>query len=73
MMRVLRGDCLSCQRLGVCSETNEEKVRLSYTCDLFTGAPEPVYLARLEMMRKFGESMAIKGMLNRPVEVEEEP
>lgn len=57
------GDCLSCQMLGVCSLTDLEKVRSSYTCVFFRGVPEPMFLARVEMMKQFGETMAIKAML----------
>ena len=66
------GDCLSCQSLGVCSRTDLEKVRSSYTCELFSGASEPVYIARLEMMKRFGEVSAITAMLNRVAEPTEE-
>lgn len=65
------GDCLSCQRLAVCSATNVRRVQDSYTCEFFVGAPEPVYLARLESIRKFGEA-AVEAMLTRPPVVEEQ-
>jgi hypothetical protein len=67
------GDCLSCQRLGVCSATNAELVRNSFTCEFFVGVLEPVYLARVEMMKRFGEVVAITAMLNRQSAEEEQP
>jgi hypothetical protein len=58
-----RGECLACAKLGACRETNEERILQSYTCTLFEGVPEPVYLARLTTMTKYGEHMAIRAML----------
>jgi hypothetical protein len=33
---------------------------------------EPVYLARAQMMEKFGEELAVKAMLEKPEERQEE-
>ena len=60
-----RGDCLSCQTLGVCSLTSYERVRDSFTCDFFHGASEPEYVARLEAIARFGEPLAIQAMLKQ--------
>jgi hypothetical protein len=69
---MVKGDCLACQRLGVCSATNPELVRNSFTCEFFAGAPEPEYLARMEMIQRFGEDMAVLAMMNRSREVDAE-
>ena len=67
-----RGDCLSCRRVGTCSETNEEKVKNSFTCQLFEGVLEAEYLARIDTMKKYGEHQAVRALLNRPEEPREE-
>lgn len=67
------GDCMSCQMLGVCSRTSYDKVWGGYTCEFFKGVAEPVYLARMEAMRKFGSVQAITAMLNRSKDVDEQP
>lgn len=64
-MSDLHGDCLACQKLSTCTETSVEKVRTSYTCPLFEEVPEPVFLARWEMMQKHGEEIAIEAMLEK--------
>lgn len=66
------GDCLSCGELSNCGDTSIEKVQQSYTCGKFSGVEEPVYLARLEAIRRFGDRSAIMAMLNK-VKVTEEP
>lgn len=65
---ILKGDCLSCTRVSSCSVTSAEKVRGGFTCQIFEGVPEPEYVARLEMIRKYGEQQAVQAMLDRPVE-----
>lgn len=62
----LRGECLACSKISSCSETSVEKVRTSYTCSLFKEVPEPVYLARIRMMRQYGDIVAIEAMMDRP-------
>lgn len=64
-----KGDCLSCKRVGACLGTDEEKVRDGFTCQLFEGVLEAEYLARIDMMKKYGEQQAIRAMLNRPIEL----
>lgn len=61
-----KGDCLSCKKVTSCTGTDSEKVRLGFTCQLFEGILEAEYLARIDMMKKYGETQAIKAMLNRP-------
>jgi hypothetical protein len=68
----MKGDCLSCSRLGNCAETSVEKVLSDFTCVLYEPVEEPVYLARAQMMEKFGEALAVQAMLERPEEPQEE-
>lgn len=68
---VLKGDCLSCSKVSSCSATSVEKIIEGFTCQLFEGVPEPEYIARLEMIQKYGEQ-TIQAMLNRPVSKGEE-
>lgn len=68
----MRGDCLSCSRLGNCAQTSVEKVLADFTCVLYEPVEEPVYLARAQMMEKFGEELAVKAMLEKPEERQEE-
>lgn len=67
-----KGDCLSCTKVGSCTGTDVEKVRWGFTCQLFEGIPEAEYLARIDMMKKYGETQAIRAMLNRPEDNGEE-
>jgi hypothetical protein len=68
----LGGDCLTCTRLGECSETSPDKIKTSYVCSLFRPVPEPVYMARHVMMETYGEDAAIAAMLDRPEEPDPE-
>jgi hypothetical protein len=72
MLPVIRGDCLTCVHLSTCNETSVERVKVSYTCALFTAVDEAVYMARLHMMNAYGEDAAIEAMLERPPEPEED-
>ena len=68
----MRGDCLSCSRLGKCAETSLEKVLKDFTCILYDSVEEPVYQARAQTMERFGEVLAVQAMLERPEEPQEE-
>lgn len=68
----LRGECLACSKISSCSQTSVEKVRTSYTCSLFQEVPEPVYMARLQTMRQYGEVVAVEAMMKRPLITEED-
>jgi len=70
--QLLRGDCLSCSRIAFCIDTSTKRVIESYTCPLFTGVEEPVYLARLAMIKNYGTERAIEAMLCRSDNGEEE-
>ena len=67
-----KGDCLSCKKVGSCLGTDAEKVLSGFTCQLFEGITEPEYLARIATMKKYGETQAIRAILNRPIEKGEE-
>lgn len=60
------GECLCCERISKCTEVDVSKVLSSYTCALFKPVPEPVLMARLDAMTRFGEVSAAEGMINRP-------
>lgn len=62
----MKGDCLSCNRLGKCNETDLKKVLNDYSCVLYQPVEAPVYWARAQMMEDFGDSLAVKAMLERP-------
>ena len=66
------GDCLSCASLRQCTETSVEKVLASYTCPLFTPVEEPIYIARLDMIQKYGQMEAVSSMVHPPLTIEEE-
>lgn len=68
----MKGDCLTCARLGPCTETSVKKVLESYTCPLYEPVFEEVYLARIEMMKKYGEETALKAMIGNPLEAKGE-
>jgi hypothetical protein len=63
-----KGDCLSCKKVSTCTGTSAERVYAGFTCQLFEGVPEPEYLARLEMIKQYGEPQAIRAILNRLTE-----
>lgn len=65
---ILKGDCLSCKKVGSCLVTDAQKILDGFTCQLFEGVTEPEYLARIETMKKYGEGQAIRAILNRSVE-----
>ena len=68
---IRKGDCLACWRLTQCRETSVERIRTSYTCQLFEPVAEPVAYARWDAMQKYGEVAAIKAMLvNSPTTTE---
>ena len=64
----MRGDCLSCARLGKCSETSVEKVLKDYTCVLFEPVEAPVYWARVHTMETYGDVLAVEAMLEKSQE-----
>lgn len=62
----MRGDCLTCARLGGCSETSVLRVLHDYTCSLYEPVEEPVYKARISTMELYGEVPAIEAMIDKP-------
>lgn len=68
----MRGDCLSCSKVEICSATSVEKILNSFTCPLYESIPEPVYRARVMLMQQFGDVAAVKAMMQKPPERGEE-
>lgn len=66
----MRGDCLSCSRLPRCMETSVTKVLEDYTCVMYESVEEPIYRARVDTMKKFGDAQAIISILNNGEEYE---
>lgn len=62
----MKGDCLTCSRLGNCSETSVSKVLNDYTCSLYGPVEEPVYKARVATMELYGDIPAVQAMIDRP-------
>jgi hypothetical protein len=62
----MRGYCLSCTRIADCVETSVEKVKTDYTCLRYEPVEEAVFRAREFTIAKYGDSVAIQAMLNRP-------
>lgn len=62
----MSGECLACLHVGNCKETSLEKVLSSFTCPMFTAVPEPVFLARLTTMNRFGEKTAVLALMAKP-------
>lgn len=60
----MKGDCLSCIRLGNCSETSLQKVLEDYTCLRYEAVEEAIYKARTDSINTFGIELAIVSMLN---------
>lgn len=65
----MRGDCLTCCKIDICSKTDVEKVLNSFTCILFEPISEPVYRARVLLMEQYGEVPAVEAMLKRPPKI----
>lgn len=63
----MRGYCLSCTRIADCNETDVEKVKSDYTCLRYEPVEEAVFRAREFTIAKYGDSLAIQAMLNRPL------
>lgn len=68
----MRGECLACTKIAGCGATSVERVLNSFTCPLFEAVIEPVYMARVTMMEKYGDVSAACAMLQRPPEEEED-
>lgn len=68
----MKGDCLSCARLGRCSETSVEKVLHDFTCILYEPVEEPVYKARVTSMELYGDVPAVQAMIDKPEDQEDE-
>lgn len=68
----MRGDCLSCSKVDICSATSVERILTSFTCPLYEAIPEPVYRARVMLMLQFGDEAAVKAMMQKPPDRGEE-
>ncbi len=62
----MRGECLACSRIEVCSDTSVEKILNSYTCPLFEPIPAPIYVSRVMMLNQYGE-VAAQSMMKKPL------
>lgn len=62
----MRGECLACSMIEICSETSVEKVLGSYTCPLFEPISAPVYVSRVMMMQQYGDEFAIRAIMRQP-------
>ncbi|MEI6503224.1 MAG: CBS domain-containing protein [Armatimonadota bacterium] len=49
--------------LALCTEASVERILQSYTCPLFQPVAEPVYWARIEMIKRYGERAGAESML----------
>lgn len=67
----MNGECFSCALAPTCKETSIERILTDYTCPLYRGVPEPVYMARVQIRSLFGPYHAAEAILNRTEEVEE--
>lgn len=60
-------ECLSCEKLGKCTETSLARVLGGYCCALYQQSPQPVYLARIDAIELYGKA-AIEAMLDKAEE-----
>lgn len=60
------GECFSCAKMPLCTETNIHRVLADYTCPVYVPVSAPVYMARQKMVEQYGEAAAIEAMLDRP-------
>lgn len=65
------GDCITCAKLGLCTETSPQKLLASFTCPLYTPVVQPVYEARWHMIQRYGETTAANAMIDRPLHTDE--
>lgn len=63
----MTGSCLSCERLGRCSETDPEKVAKNYVCVRYEETARERVLARVNITNQFG-SAGIKALVALPKE-----
>lgn len=61
----MNGECFSCSRTAICRETSVERILTDYTCPLYRGVEEPVYMARVQIRAFFGPVQAAEAILNR--------
>lgn len=66
------GDCLSCQRVPSCTETDAVKLSTSYRCPSFLPVEKEVYEARLDALNLYGPRVALQALSTREPEEEEE-
>ena len=59
----LPGECMCCTRVSFCALTDAQKVLSSFTCTSFNPVPEAEWRARIAMMKKFGDALAVDAML----------
>lgn len=51
-------ECLSCNKLGACNETTEERLLTHYSCVLWETASQSVQVARTVVLSRYGHSAA---------------
>lgn len=69
---MIRGECLACTKLSSCNETNLQRVLTGYTCPLFEPVQEGVFVARIDMITRYGETVAVEVMLQKPPDMGDE-
>lgn len=65
-------ECFTCAKIGACAQTNSELTLKSYVCPLFAQVDEAVIFARNAMFHVYGPTAAVRALLNRPRDPNEE-
>ena len=48
-------ECLNCELMGDCAETDAQKTRENYYCERWKAAPNAVVAARGQILQDFGD------------------
>ena len=61
-------ECLNCELVGDCSETNAERAKQKYCCERWTAAPNAVVQARNQILLEFGDQGLQSILTTKPKE-----
>lgn len=59
--------CINCENLGGCRETDVDKVLAMYCCERWKEVEPAVYAARLDVFRLFGRA-GLKAIVSKELE-----
>lgn len=64
-LSTLKGECLSCNKVSKCSQTDEQKIIDGFTCALYAPISSELFMARLYVIDRFGEISGAKAIMEK--------